>query len=62
MSGRERIIVALVSALAIALGAGFALLSSKTSSNEDTSSKAPAAPAVNVPPAPDQLGDDAAAS
>lgn len=52
MSRREKLIVALVSAFAIALGAGFALRTSQPPSQPDSASDA-APPTVNVPPKPE---------
>jgi hypothetical protein len=55
MSTRERLIVAAVSAFAIALGAGYILLSSQPPSADNGSSEA--APAVNEPlPAAEPAG------
>jgi hypothetical protein len=48
MSTRERLIVAAVSALAIALGGGYIWMTSKTPSAEGGA--ADTAPAVNEPP------------
>lgn len=59
MSRKEKLIVALVAAFAIAIGAGFALKTSGPPSQENSSADA-APPTVNVPPAPDRPDDDPA--